>query len=42
MTGLGAGAWRRGFAPVVEVATDATAYEQLVAWEGRDPNWHPA
>ncbi|MEP7161018.1 MAG: TIGR03086 family metal-binding protein [Dermatophilaceae bacterium] len=30
------------FAPVVEVGTDATAYEQLVAWEGRDPNWQPA
>ncbi len=30
------------FAPIVEVGTDATAYEQLVAWEGRDPNWQPA
>lgn len=30
------------FAPVVEVGADATAYEQLVAWEGRDPHWQPA
>jgi uncharacterized protein (TIGR03086 family) len=30
------------FAPIVEVGTDATAYEQLVAWEGRDPSWQPA
>ena len=30
------------FAPVVQVSTDATAYEQLVAWEGRNPNWQPA
>lgn len=30
------------FAPIVEVGTDATAYQQLVAWEGRDPNWQPA
>jgi uncharacterized protein (TIGR03086 family) len=30
------------FAPVVEVGADATAYEQLVAWEGRDPTWQPA
>ncbi len=30
------------FAPVVEVGPDASAYEQLVAWEGRDPGWQPA
>jgi uncharacterized protein (TIGR03086 family) len=30
------------FAPVVEVGAGATAYEQLVAWEGRDPTWQPA
>ncbi len=30
------------FAAIVEVGTDATAYEQLVAWGGRDPNWQPA
>ena len=30
------------FGPVVEVGPDATAYERLVAWEGRDPRWSPA
>jgi uncharacterized protein (TIGR03086 family) len=30
------------FGPVVEVGPDATAYERLVAWEGRDPRWTPA
>jgi uncharacterized protein (TIGR03086 family) len=29
------------FGPVVEVGPDATAYERLVAWEGRDPRWSP-
>ena len=29
------------FGPVVEVGDDATAYERLVAWEGRDPRWTP-
>lgn len=29
------------FGPVVEVGPDATAYEQLVAWCGRDPRWTP-
>ncbi|MFN8195290.1 MAG: TIGR03086 family metal-binding protein [Nocardioidaceae bacterium] len=27
------------FGPVVETGPDATAYERLVAWEGRDPAW---
>ncbi len=27
------------FAPVVAVGPHATPYEQLVAWEGRDPYW---
>lgn len=30
------------FGPVVEVGPEATAYERLVAWEGRDPRWSPA
>ena len=30
------------FGPVVEVGPGATAYERLVAWEGRDPRWSPA
>lgn len=29
------------FGPVVEVGPDASAYEQLVAFEGRDPSWRP-
>ncbi len=29
------------FAPVVQVAADAPAYDQLVAWMGRDPHWAP-
>ena len=29
------------FGPVVEAGPDATAYERLVAWEGRDPHWSP-
>lgn len=29
------------FGPVVEAAPDATAYERLVAWQGRDPGWTP-
>ncbi|MGC3995833.1 MAG: hypothetical protein QM779_17230 [Propionicimonas sp.] len=29
------------FAPVVEVADDAPAYDRLVAWNGRDPRWTP-
>lgn len=27
------------FGPVVEVGEDATPYERLVAWTGRDPRW---
>ena len=27
------------FGPVVEVGDDATPYERLVAWTGRDPRW---
>lgn len=27
------------FGPVVEVSQDATPYERLVAWTGRDPRW---
>ena len=27
------------FGPVVEVGPDATPYERLVAWTGRDPRW---
>lgn len=27
------------FGPVVEIGPDATAYERLVAWTGRDPRW---
>ena len=27
------------FGPVVEVGEDATPYERLVAWTGRDPQW---
>ena len=27
------------FGPVVEVRPDATPYERLVAWTGRDPRW---
>jgi uncharacterized protein (TIGR03086 family) len=27
------------FGPVVEVGDDATPYERLVAWTGRDPHW---
>lgn len=30
------------FGPVVAVGADATPYEQLVAWMGRDPQWRPA
>lgn len=30
------------FGPVVEVGEEATAYERLVAWLGRDPHWAPA
>jgi uncharacterized protein (TIGR03086 family) len=29
------------FAPVVQVEPGASAYDQLVAWEGRDPVWSP-
>ena len=29
------------FAPAVEVGPEATPYERLVAWEGRDPHWSP-
>ncbi len=29
------------FGEVVDVAADATAYEQLVGWLGRDPSWRP-
>jgi len=27
------------FGPVVEVGRDATPYQQLVGWLGRDPGW---
>ena len=29
------------FGPVVEVGAEATAYDRLVAWMGRDPRWSP-
>ncbi|GAA1511493.1 hypothetical protein [Nocardioides humi] len=29
------------FGPVVPVADDAPAYDRLVAWTGRDPQWQP-
>ncbi len=29
------------FGEVVDVSADATAYEQLVGWLGRDPSWTP-
>jgi uncharacterized protein (TIGR03086 family) len=29
------------FGPPVEAGPGATAYQQLVAWEGRDPHWAP-
>lgn len=29
------------FAPVVEVADEAPAYDRLVGWMGRDPHWTP-
>ncbi len=29
------------FGPVVEVPEDATGYQRLVAWTGRDPFWSP-
>ena len=30
------------FGPVVETGPDASAYDRLVAWQGRDPGWRPA
>ena len=30
------------FEPPVEVAADAPAYDRLVAWLGRDPQWSVA
>lgn len=30
------------FGPVVAVGAEATAYDRLVAWMGRDPGWTPA
>lgn len=30
------------FGPVVPVADDASSYEQLVGWLGRDPEWAAA
>ncbi len=34
--------WEDPFGPAVPVAEDASTIDRLVAWNGRDPRWHPA